>query len=236
MEFTFLVKKVISAMIMPLSFGLIVGFIGLIFLYKDRYKSAKIFISLSLLWITTISYVPFSNFVIKPLETTYQKLETIPANLHYILLLGGDMENRAWEVVRLYNKIKNAKIITSGYAGREKTPEAIKTATILASIGIPKEDIIIHSKPKDTKEEAIAVKSLLGDQDFILVTSAYHMPRAMALFQKEGLHPIAAPTDFKIKKSDKIISVPSGHNLEKTEIALHEYIGILWSTLTGQID
>lgn len=236
MEFAFIVKKIVSAMIMPLSLGLFLAIIGLIFLYKNSYKRAKIFLTISIVWITTISYVPFSNFLIKPLETTYQKLEIIPKDVQYILLLGGDMESRAWEVLRLYNTIPNVKIITSGYEERGKIPEAIKTANILYNIGIGPEDIIIHSEPKDTKEEAIKIKKVLGEQRFILVTSAYHMPRAIALFKKEGLDPIPAPTDLKIKDNDKVISVPSGKQLQKTEIAMHEYIGTLWAKLRGQID
>jgi uncharacterized SAM-binding protein YcdF (DUF218 family) len=236
MEFAFILKKVISAMVMPLSIGLFLAIIGLILLYSNRLKSAKIFLTFSIVWIALISYVPFSNLLIKPLETSYQKLEKIPTDIKYILLLGGDMENRAWEALHLYNQIPNAKIITSGYAGRANIPEAIKTANILYAIGIKKEDIIIHKEPKDTKEEAIKIKQLLNEERFFLVTSAYHMPRAMALFQKEGLNPIAAPTDLKIKDSDKAFSVPSGSSLKKTETAWHEYLGTLWAKLRGQID
>lgn len=236
MEFAFIVKKIISAMIMPLSIGLFLALIGLVFLYLNKLKKAKIFLTISILWISILSYSPFANFLIEPLENKYQKLENIPADVKYILLLGGDMEHRAWEVLRLYHQIPNAKIITSGYEGNLNIPEAIRTANILSEIGIPKEDIIIHSKPKDTKEEAIKIKELLEETPFFLITSAYHMPRAMALFKQEGLNPIPAPTDFKIKDSDKVLSTPNGKNLQKTEIAWHEYLGLLWSKLRGQID
>ncbi|MEA2049710.1 MAG: ElyC/SanA/YdcF family protein [Campylobacterota bacterium] len=233
MEFAFILKKVISAFIMPFSIGIILGVVGLIFLYKNKNKYAKIFLTTSLLWIVAISYVPFSNALISPLENKYKKLEQIPTDVKYILLLGGDRENRGWEALRLYHKIKDAKIITSGFEYRGSIPEAIITANILYDLGIPKDDIIIHSKAKDTKEEAIKIKEVLKDEKFILITSAYHMPRAMMIFQKAGLSPIPAPTDFKIKDSDKVISVPSGSNLYKTERAWHEYVGILWTKLKG---
>ena len=235
MELGFIFKKILSAVLMPLSLGLILGFLGLWFLYRDNLQKAKIFLSISFIWIVTISYVPFSNILISPLENIYPKLHVIPKDVKYILLLGGDRENRGWEALRLYNKIKNAKIITSGYAGRSNTPEAIKTANILIELGIPKEDIIVHNKPKDTKEEAIKIKELLGKKSFILITSAYHIPRAIALFKQEGLNPIPAPTDYKIKDSDKFLSMPSGGNLKKTEVAWHEYLGLLWSKFRGQI-
>ena len=219
---------------MPLSIGLILALIGLFYLYKNSFKKAKLFLTLSIVWIAIISYSPFANFLLEPLESKYSKLEKIPQDIQYILLLGGDQQNRGWEALRLYNKIPNSKIITSGYEGRYAIAEAIKTANILVELGIPKKDIIIHDKPKDTKEEAIKIKSVLKDKPFILVTSHYHMPRAIALFNKEGLYPIPAPTD-RLDKGSKYLSIPSGGDLIKTEIAMHEYIGLLWAKLRGQI-
>lgn len=235
MEFAFIMKKIISSAIMPLSIGFILVFVGLLFLYKNDVKKAKYNITIGFLWIFAISYVPISDILISPLENRYKKLEIIPKNINYILLLGGDMNNRAWEVLRVHHLLPKAKIITSGYAGRGAVPEAIKTAKLLYSIGIPKSSIIIDDTPKDTKEEAIKIKEVLGQKRFILITSAYQMPRAMALFHKEGLHPIAAPTDFKIKDRDSVLSVPGGANLKKTEIVFHEYIGLLWEKMRGQI-
>ncbi len=235
MEIGFILKKLLSAVLMPLSIGLLLGFFGLWFLYKEKLKKAKIFLTISIVWIVTISYVPIANIFIAPLENSYKTLKDIPKDVKYILLLGGDRESRGWEALKLYHKIPNSKIITSGYAGRGDVPEAIKTANILVELGIPTEDIIIHSKPKDTKEEAIKIKKLLGNQPFILITSAYHMPRALSLFKKEELNPIPAPTDYKIKDGNKFLSIPNGCSLRKTEIAWHEYLGLLWSKLRGQI-
>lgn len=180
------------------------------------------------------SYQPFSNTLLKPLENSYPKLETIPKDVKYILLLGGDLQSRGWEALRLYNKLDGAKIITSGYAATGTIPEAVKTANILYDIGIPKKDIIIHSKPRDTKEEAIKIKELLADKSFFLITSAHHMPRAIALFKKEGLNPIAAPSN-SYSNNIAIFSFPSSGNIVKVNIALHEYIGLLWAKVTGQI-
>ncbi|MGB5867869.1 MAG: ElyC/SanA/YdcF family protein [Arcobacteraceae bacterium] len=234
MDFAFTLKKIISAAIMPLSITLLLLLIGLLFLDKRTLKKAQLFLTIGFICLVTISYQPFSNTLLNSLESKYQKLDPIPQNIQYILLLGGDVNNRGWEALRLYHKIENAKIITSGYEGSHNIPEAIRTANLFYDLGIPQEDIIIHTTPKDTKEEAIKIKEVLGVQPFILVTSAYHMPRAMALFQKEGLHPIAAPTDFRVKKT-KYGSVPKGKNLLNTEIALHEYIGLVWSKIKGQI-
>lgn len=230
----FTLKKIISAFIMPLSLGLILGIIGLYFLYTKSYKKAKLFLSLSFIWIIVISYQPFSNILLEPLESKYEKLESIPDDVEYVLLLGGDKIGRTYEVLRLYNMNKNLKIITSGWEGNRETPEAIRNKEFLIELGIPKEKIITQSKPRDTKEEAVYTKKIVGNNRFILVTNATHMYRAISLFQKEGLNPIAAPTNF-LQEEDVYKSIPRGGNLQLTEISLHEYIGTLWYKLKGDI-
>jgi uncharacterized SAM-binding protein YcdF (DUF218 family) len=236
-EITFILKKLISALFMPLSLGLILFLIGLILLHKN-YSKAKIVLTISFVWIICISYVPVANLTIKPLENYYNKIELqkIPKETKYIVLLGGDMENRAWEALKILNFLSNAKIITSGYKGLHgSTSEAILTSNRLQEIGIPKEKIIVYSNTKDTKEEALKIKEKIGLEPFILVTSAYHMPRAVALFKKEGLNPIIAPTDHQISDNDSIFSVPKGEGLKRFDKAWHEYMGIAFAWLRNQI-
>jgi len=218
---------------MPLSIGLILALVGIWYLYKNKIKKAKIFIIISIIWIATISYKPFANMLLEPLETQYSKLTNIPKNVHYILLLGGDKKNRAWEALRLYQKIPNVKIITSGYSPNGGVPSAIKTAKLLENSGVKKSDIIMQPKPRYTKEEAIAIKKRLKDKPFILITSAYHMPRAIKIFKQSGLNPIPAPTDFKIEKINPFYSHPEAKWLARTERAWHEYIGLLWLKING---
>ncbi len=235
MEIGFILKKLLSAILMPLSIGFILGIVGFVFLYRNNYKKAKIFLTISFIWIAVMANSGFSKIMINPLNNHHSYLETIPKDISYILLLGGDIKTRGWEVLRLYHKIPNAKIITSGYEGAYDIPEATVNANILIQSGIPKEDIIMHTTPRDTKEEAMIMKDLLGTKPFILVTSSYHMLRSIALFKKEGLNPIPAPTVVLGKKNINFLLMPSGQDLQRTETAWHEYLGLLWSKLRGQI-
>ena len=227
----FILKKIISAFLMPLSIGLFLLFAGVYYLFKNNLKKAKLFVMFGVFWISLVSHVSFANFLLYPLESAYPKLKTIPQDIEYVLLLGGDRTKRAWEVLKLFHKNPNLNIIVSGYEGRGKVPEAIKTAKQLVNSGVPKNKIIINTKPKDTIEEAKKIKKMLKTKKFILITSAYHMKRAMIIFKSFGLNPIPAPTDFLIKDSDKLLSMPSGRGLIKSEIAWHEYLGILFFNL-----
>ena len=230
-----MLKKMLSVALMPLSIGIILALIALLFLYKQNTQKAKKYLSLSILWIVLISWAPFANLMLKPLESSYARLENIPANIEYILLLGGDRDKRAWEALRLYHKIPNVKIITSGYSLHDHLSDAQKTATKLIESGIPKEKIHLQDKAKTTFEEAQHMKKRVGDKPFILVTAAYHMPRTMKLFKKAGLNPIPAPTDFNRPEEDGFLSILQSKQLEKTEHAWHEYLGMLIYKLQGKI-
>lgn len=184
-------------------------------------------------WLFFISYDPVGLAMLASLENRYKKLEVIPNNVTYVLALGGDTIGRTYEVLRLYHLNNKLKIITSGHEP-EDIDGAVHTARLLQESGIPKGAITVKKSSRDTKEEALMMKALIGDKAFILVTAAYHMPRAMALFEKLGLNPVAAPTNFLVKKKDwfEVLDQESGWNFEK---ALHEYIGLLWYRLKGYI-
>ena len=81
-------------------------------------------------------------------------------------------------------------------------------------------------------------RQLVGKQPFILVTSASHMPRSLALFRRRGGQPIAAPT-FLSTLDEPGVSLsswfPSPDALNESDAGLHEYLGILWSNLRGRM-
>jgi uncharacterized SAM-binding protein YcdF (DUF218 family) len=90
----------------------------------------------------------------------------------------------------------------------------------------------------DTADQAELIAKMLGREKFILVTSAAHMPRSMALFKRRGMQPIAAPTDFRASttpSSDPTRFFPGATSLGQTQTALHEYLGLAWAWLRGAI-
>ena len=222
-------------MLMPLSIGVILIFIALVLLHFNKTEKAKKYLKISIVWIAVVSWNPFANLMLYPLESRYPKLEKVPQEIEYILLLGGDKEKRTWEALRLYHKIPNVKIITSGYSLHDILSEAKKTANLLIESAIPEERILMQEEAKTTFEEVEAMKKRVGEKPFILVTAAYHMPRTMAIFKKAGLHPIPAPADFNRPNEDGFLSMLQAKQLRKTEHAWHEYLGLLIYKLQGKI-
>jgi uncharacterized SAM-binding protein YcdF (DUF218 family) len=232
---TFLLKKILAWILMPIPLGILIFIIALWALYTHKVTRAKRFLIAGLIWFGVMSHSYVSSLFLLPLESQYAKLDEVPQGVKYILLLGGDKEKRAWEALRLYWMVDGAKIITSGYSMHDRISDAQKTADLLKESGVPGRDILMQEQVKDTKEEAIRMKQRIGEEPFLLVTSAYHMPRAMMLFKKEGLHPIAAPAEFNDRGEDSIWALGTANQLEKTEKAWHEYIGLAWTYLRGQI-
>ena len=234
-ELSFMLKKMLTVLLMPWFIGIIFALIALFFLYRQKIKPAKKYLTFSIIWMVFISWAPFANLILKPLENSYPRLEKIPKNIEYILLLGGDRDKRAWEALRLYHKIPNVKIITSGYSLHDHLSDAEKTATKLIESGIPKERILMQDMAKTTFEEAQHMKKCVGEKPFILITAAYHMPRAMKLFEKAGLNPIPAPTDFNRVEESGFLTILQSGKLQNTEQAWHEYLGLLIYKLQGKI-
>ena len=97
--------------------------------------------------------------------------------------------------------------------------------------GIPSDRVFVSDLVANTADEATAVKKMALGNNIILVTSAFHMPRAQRLFEKEGLEVVTYPVDFKSLSTDSITVMdylPNGQSLAKTEIVIRELIGRLY--------
>jgi uncharacterized SAM-binding protein YcdF (DUF218 family) len=246
MEFGFLLKKTVAYFIEPFGMVLTLFVIGLFFLFTKKYKLSKLFLSLTFAVMILYSYPPFANYLVENLENKYPKYDyTKSVNYIHVLgsghnidpeqplssQIGGAGIKRNLEGILIHKKIENSKIIFTGYGGITDTPTAVMNARLAKALGVKEENLIINGLPKDTREEAMFTKSLIGDEPFILVTSATHMPRAMMLFESLGLNPIPAPTNFYKTESNSFFIAPRLGSFNKSKIAMHEYIGILWSKI-----
>ena len=131
-------------------------------------------------------------------------------------------------------------MILSGTSGIvDQIPVARVMADTARLLGINEEHLIIEDESKDTKDHPKFIQKIVENERFVLVTSASHMPRSIALFKKHGMNPIPAPTDYLIKERQGGISFgmffPGADGLRKVERAVHEYLGLAWAKIIGQI-
>lgn len=146
--------------------------------------------------------------------------------------IGGSSLARLAEGIRLQRQLPEAKLVVSGGAVNDPVANARVVAAVAESLGVAKERMVVEDRPLDTVEEAKYLAPLLKDAPFLLVTSALHMPRAMAIFQSQGMRPVAAPTDYVIKNSSVPPPgsyLPSLANFDLSHRILYEWLGELWS-------
>ena len=123
-----------------------------------------------------------------------------------------------------------------GKSGR--TEGAVLTDHVI-QYGIPYDHIFVSSLVTNTADEALAVKKMALGNKIILVTSAFHMPRAQMLFENEGLEVVPYPVDFKSLTTDSVTFMdylPNAGSLAKTEMGMRELIGRLFYWLKLMIN
>ncbi|HJO94773.1 MAG TPA: envelope biogenesis factor ElyC [Victivallales bacterium] len=253
----FIFKKIISAFLMPLPAGLIIIVIGLLFLWLTRkQKTGKVIVTLGTIILLVFSYSGIPNLLIGKLENSYSAFNQPDTSIKYIVVLNGGVINnhniythtqpsvsslaRVAEGVILYRTHPGSKIVFTGGSFKEGVPpQSLTLAKFAQKLGVDKVDIITSTKSMDTKDEAKNIRDIVGNNRFILVTSAYHMRRALNLFVRQGLHPVPAPAGYLVNelkiKLGLPFELPSARNLQKSDFAVHEYLGLLWAKLNGQI-
>lgn len=249
----FLLKKIVGQIFLPVTLLVIILVLGLILLWFTRKQRAgKIVVTLGAVFLVAFSYSFVSESLLRPLEYKYPPLitfEDLPYVSWVVVLGGGHISDprlpvtgqisnvavsRLVEGIRIYRRLHGSKLILSGGSAFEKVSNAEVMAGVATAIGINKEDILLETTSRDTAEEAQAIKKWVGDNQFVLVTSTSHIPRAMALFRNLGMKPIPAPTDFLLKEMQATHPgsfFPSAGELCKTERAFYEYMGLIWTRL-----
>lgn len=230
---------------------------GLILLWFTRkQKVARYFVTIGVILLVGLSYRPFSDALLRPLEYKYPSFQNYNdiSEVKWIVVLGGGHTSdsqfpsvgqlnsaslvRLVEGLRIYNMLLDCKLLLSGGGGSNTESNAKVLADVARAIGVDERDIVLEQASKDTKDEARFVKDIVGNEKIILVTSASHMPRSMALFRGQGMDPVPAPTGHLVKEwpGEKTwISFPSSAGLKKVERAFYEYLGMAWAKLRGQI-
>lgn len=245
----FLIKKFVGSAFMPLPILLFLLFISLLFIIKKRFKKALITqcVSIVLLILMSNKYIAFE--LMSPTEQRYKQYDRNQSVSRIVVLGCGHINDgmlpktaqlqscslyRLAEAMRIYHLNPRSQIITTGYGGNEPFSNADLVRQVAISMGIPEHKIRAVSHPKDTEEEAQAIAKLLGDKSFILVTSASHMPRAMRIFEEQGLHPIAAPTGHLAKDPSRAFwweHLPKAGSIKLVERWWYETLGKVWFEL-----
>ncbi len=258
---------VLSKLLPPLFYPLSLVCWALIFALVRFWRSPRqaaiaLGLALGLVLLTGNDYVAAS--LIGSLERQHLPPDPMPQAAAIVVLGGAVVPQtapRPWvEVTEGGDRILyGARLQQQGYApylilsgGRidwlgepSQRGEAADMAEIAQTCGVPAQQILLDVTSLNTYENALNVKALVTTHNItgplLLVTSAYHMPRSVAIFRRLGLEVIPAPTDYRypsIARSwtwqNLLLSlIPTPYNMDITTMALREYQGLLVYWLRG---
>jgi uncharacterized SAM-binding protein YcdF (DUF218 family) len=256
-------SKIIPPLVYPLGFTCLLIIAALVFYRKIRLQRFLLILALCLLFLCSNRWVAWG--LTRSLE--WQHLP--PAQISHedvIVVLGGGTQSALYprQMVEvngagdriiyafwLYQQGKADHLLLTGgsidWLSSEENP-ATDMLSLLRVFGVPEEAIWLEPDSRNTYEDAKYSAELLkenGISRIILVTSALHMPRSVALFKKQGIEVIPAPADFIVTQKgwDNLSKtnfagqlfnlLPGAENLSNTSRALKEYLGILVYRING---
>ena len=257
-----ILSKVLPQLVYP--FGLI--FLLLIFslLLRRRWQNRLIIAAIAIIVVTGNTWVAYG--LMRSLEWQYLPPEVVP-NAGAIVVLGGGTEapqyprttvelngasDRIFYAAQLYHQGKADHILLSGgsitWLDSRTTTSADDMASVIAQLGVPEEALWLQRESRNTYEDAFYSSQILkekGVEHILLVTSAAHMPRSVALFEHQGMEVTPAPTDYAITQAawedltqpnlavQFLNLFPNISNMGLTTSVLKEYIGMIVYRLRG---
>ncbi|HWP69098.1 MAG TPA: YdcF family protein [Rectinemataceae bacterium] len=244
----FMLGKVLAFFAFPPGLIILFGLLSLILLFLNKRKAALGVSTLALILFYLLSMNAFSNLLIAPLENRYPPISKAEDS-RAIVVLGGGYNDRSPEYnsgpaltpaaekrvvygLELSKRFDLPLIFSGGKGYNVKTEgtEADAADRLWRTLGVAGNRITLEKESLDTKTNASGVSAIIKGERVILVTSAFHMPRAMFSFEKAGIHAIPAPTDYRAKRSALTWTdyLPDISALENSNFALHEYVGLAY--------
>ncbi len=258
----FYISKIISALIWPsnvIAFAL-VGGTALLVAGKTRVWPrvwARRLLMAGVAGYVVCGYSPLGQWMVLPLEERFRRPD-LPPQIAGILILGGfesasvgqargelslnEAGERLTEALLVAKARPEARVVFTGGDGsmlRVSVSAAGAVGRFLVQMGIAPERIVLEGESRTTFENAVFVKRLVDPkpgETWLLVTSAFHMPRAMGTFRKAGFEVVSWPSDYRTRGVEdrwEFFSNPS-QGLERVDFAFKEWVGLIAYRLSGR--
>jgi uncharacterized SAM-binding protein YcdF (DUF218 family) len=256
----FIASKIFWMFASPINLLLFGALAGVQLCFGPYVRFGRGFALVSILLLLTAAVSPLGQWLIAPLEDRFPLPPPDMPAPEGIVVLGGAIDDlttvargqtvfdeggeRLTEAIILAKRYPQARIVytsgSSSLTGGSST-EAVQARNFMAALGVVPERVTLEDKSRNTDENARFTAAIVHPQPsqrWIIVTSAFHMPRAMGVFDKAGFHPIAYPVAFRTRGPGHAFEVifDAGRNLRIFELALHEWIGLAAYWASGRIE
>jgi uncharacterized SAM-binding protein YcdF (DUF218 family) len=257
----FVLSKLLGLLIIPSNFVVGIGLLGIILLLTRLRRVASWLIVTGVVLTALAGLSPLGNVLILPLEQRFPPWDPSHGAPDGIVVLGGSIvpdiaaargddsglneaAERITATVELARKYPNARIIFSGGNGslfENVDPEAPVAYRLLVALGVAPDRITAEDQSRNTVENAVFSRLIAQPKPgerWLLVTSAFHMPRAIGVFRAAGFPVEAYPVDYRTRgPADATRLFPSvAFGLAQTDVAMHEWAGLIAYRLTGKTE
>ena len=258
----FILSKTIGFFLLPTNFLCVLLVLGL-FLARTRFAALANRLSFAAITLLLLmAYTPLGHIILLPLEERMSRPAT-PKNMkapYGIIVLGGSIDTivtkargtvainesaeRLTEAIELARRFPKARIVFSGGSGQifsQNMRESDAAKNFFSSMGLNPDRLIFEGKSRNTWQNASYTKNLLkptADQRWLLVTSAFHMPRSIGCFRKVGMSVIPWPVDYRTRGKSDIYRMfdRASEGWKRVDIGVREWVGLLLYRLTGRTD
>jgi uncharacterized SAM-binding protein YcdF (DUF218 family) len=256
----FTLSKVFWAAAEPANLATLAALLGLALLPTRFSRAGRSFLAIGVLALAAGLFTPTGALLLQPLEGRFPKPPATLPEPAGIIVLGGGLNTdllaargsanlgadgaRLIAGAELAHRYPAARLIFTGGSGRLRhgvETEAEGAKAIWLSLGVPAGQMIFEGRSRNTWENAVFTRDLLGPKTgerWLLVTSAWHMPRSIGVFRRIGFDVIAFPVDYRTfgdrRDLRQIVRGPEG--LVMLGDAVHEWIGLLAYRLSGKTD
>lgn len=254
-------SKIFWFLAAPTNALVLAGFLAAVLLFTRFARPARWLALITAAGFLAAGMSPLPFWLLRPLEDRFPQIEA-GGDVAGIIVLGGavtttrgvtslnDAGSRMTDSAALALRYPNAKLaFTGGDASlvkdlpdREAQTEAEAARRLYIALGIPPARIILEDKARNTWENAVFVKPMLDQKPgerWLLVTSAWHMPRSVGIFRKAGIDVIPFPVDFTTQGADRDyrqFNRGFSYGLQLTDSAVKEWIGLIVYRLVGYTD
>jgi uncharacterized SAM-binding protein YcdF (DUF218 family) len=240
-------RHFVDALATPLVLALLMALAAALLWLRGRRRLGVRLLACAGLVTYVFSLPPVGDLLLRPLERQYPSIGALAQlpPVRYVVVLGSSYSPRPdvsavtaldcaglariVEAARVLRRLPGAQLIVSGGAAQGRQPVAHGYAELARDLGIDETSLIVLDTPLNTDAEARSIATAIGPQPFLLVTSASHMPRAMLLMHRVRAEAVALPTDQQTGAPCPYYwgcLLPGSGGLRKTELAIHEYLGL----------
>jgi uncharacterized SAM-binding protein YcdF (DUF218 family) len=244
---------------LPTNLLIAIGFVGAILMVTRFASLGRKLVITAVLLLVICGLSPLGNLLLYPLESRFPPWDAARGAPDGIIVLGASIEadlsaahgtpvvrsapDRLIVAAALAHRYPNARIVFSGGSANlisSDAREADFAGAIFESLGISKSRLIMERASRNTLENAEFSKALVAPKDgerWLLVTSAFHMPRSVGLFRKAGFEVEPYPVDWRVGGWDDIFkfSNVAVDGLGRTDLAVREWMGLIAYRATGKI-